>query len=571
MTDLTIVTGIWDLGRDGAGDGFQRSFAFYKERFAELLEADVPMVVFGDDALRELVLEHRGTRPTDFRVRPASHFRDRFDFFDLVQQIRRDPAWLAQAAWLPHSTQATLPLYNPMVMSKMFMLHDASIWNPFGTRHWAWIDGGITNTVHPGYFVHDRVLSKVEQFLERFFFISFPYTGASEIHGFGRGAMQTYCGVDPQFVCRGGFFGGHIDCLAEVNAHYYELLSSTLHAGQMGTEESVFTIMAYEEPGLYDRYALRDEHAGVISHFFEHVKGAPAVAPRAAPATGVRAPGQPRRRAQPPDIATKTVAGYVVTFNAPDQLEAVLASWTAEFRFDQLYVLDNSTDACARQDNRQITQRFGALELSHPKGNAGVCGARQFVAEHFDATECDYCVYIEDDMLLDAAADGEVCRNGLRRSVPNLRELLLKIMTLEEYDFLKLSFTEFFGDNKTQFAWYNVPQDVRSRQWPEKPHLPARGQDPFAPQTTFHRIGTVDGVSYIDGEVYYCNWPHIVSRQGNRKMFLDTVFAHPYEQTWMSFMYQLTIRGALRPAVLLASPVTHNRFHHYPAELRREN
>ena len=40
--------------------------------------------------------------------------------------------------------------YNPMVMSKMFMLNDASIWNPFGTEYFAWLDGGITNTVHEG-------------------------------------------------------------------------------------------------------------------------------------------------------------------------------------------------------------------------------------------------------------------------------------------------------------------------------------------------------------------------------------------------------------------------------------
>jgi hypothetical protein len=54
-------------------------------------------------------------------------------------------------------------------------------------------------------------------------------------------------------------------------------------------------------------------------------------------------------------------------------------------------------------------------------------------------------------------------------------------------------------------------------------------------------------------------------------MFLDTVWEHPFEQTWMSHMYQLTIRGELFPAVLLASVVKHDRFHHYPAEHRREN
>ncbi|HVX40726.1 MAG TPA: WlaTC/HtrL family glycosyltransferase [Gemmatimonadaceae bacterium] len=568
MSDLTVVTGIWDLGRDRAGPGFERSFEHYKSKFAELAAADVPMVIFGDESLRAFVGEVRGKRPTDFRARPTSHFAEHFDFHDRVQEIRRDPAWLGQAGWLPDSPQASLALYNPMVMSKMFMLHDASIWNPFGTKHWAWIDGAITNTVHPGYFTHDRVFARVEPLLEKFLFVTFPYHGGNEIHGFDRRGMRAFCGVDPQYVCRGGFFGGHIDCLSDVNAHYYELLGASLHEGYMGTEESVFTIMAHEEPALYDRHALQPEHSGLLQHFFEHVKGLP---DQSRMADRARRSDTRRRGAAAPETSGKSVAGYVVTFNAPDQLSAVLESWTTQFAFDQLYILDNSTDDHARCENARIARHYGAAELKHPKGNCGVCGARQYVAEHFDTTDHHYCVYIEDDMFLNGAAQDGVCRNGMRLSAPNVRDLLLKIMIREDYDFIKLSFTEFFGDNKTQFSWYNVPQPVRQRWWPEKPDAPVGGLDPDAPSTLFGTIGTVDGVSYIDGEVYYCNWPHIVSKAGNKRMFLDTVFANPYEQTWMSHMYQLTVQGKLRPAVLLASLVTHNRFHHYEADARREN
>ncbi len=570
MTDLTIVTGIWDLGRELAGSGFERSFDHYRTRFAQLLATDVPMVVFGDPALRDFVLEARGDRLTDFRERPASHFRERFDFYSRVQTIRQDPAWLAQASWLPASPQASLELYNPMVMSKMFMLNDATIWNPFESTHLAWLDGGITNTVHAGYFTHDHVLSKVSQLLDRFFFVSFPYEGGGEVHGFARSGMRQYCREDSTFVCRGGFFGGHRDCIAEANRHYYEVLSGSLHEGYMGTEESIFTIMAYEEPDLYDRYALRDEHGGMLAHFFEHVKSLPDVA-TSAPAVVPAVPRGLRGRASTRDIAGKTIAGYVVTFNAPDQLTAMLDSWTKGLPFDRLFILDNSTDEAAREANRAIAERLGAELLYHPKGNGGICGGRQFVAEHFDGSSFDYCVFLEDDMFLNGSDKTGLCRNGFRLHVPELRRTLLTIMTLEEFDFLKLSFSEFFGDNRTQFAWYNVPDHVRRKFWPEKTKLPVRGLDPNAPLTHFDRIGMVDGVAYIDGEIYYCNWPQIVSREGNRRMFLDTKWEHPYEQTWMSHMFQLTAKGELRPALLLASVVTHDRFTHYASELRREN
>jgi hypothetical protein len=54
-------------------------------------------------------------------------------------------------------------------------------------------------------------------------------------------------------------------------------------------------------------------------------------------------------------------------------------------------------------------------------------------------------------------------------------------------------------------------------------------------------------------------------------MFLETKWAHPYEQTWMSHMFQLSLSDKLKGAVLLASPINHNRFDHYGAGLRKES
>jgi hypothetical protein len=81
----------------------------------------------------------------------------------------------------------------------------------------------------------------------------------------------------------------------------------------------------------------------------------------------------------------------------------------------------------------------------------------------------------------------------------------------------------------------------------------------------------MDGLAYIDGEVYYANWPMIVSKAGNQKMFIDTKWGHPFEQTWMSHNFQLVREGKLKPAILLASPIWHDRIKHYSPGERREN
>jgi hypothetical protein len=54
-------------------------------------------------------------------------------------------------------------------------------------------------------------------------------------------------------------------------------------------------------------------------------------------------------------------------------------------------------------------------------------------------------------------------------------------------------------------------------------------------------------------------------------MFLDTTWAHPFEQTWMSFIFQETIKGKINPGLLLMTPTEHDRFDFYPRELRKES
>ena len=54
-------------------------------------------------------------------------------------------------------------------------------------------------------------------------------------------------------------------------------------------------------------------------------------------------------------------------------------------------------------------------------------------------------------------------------------------------------------------------------------------------------------------------------------MFLDTTWAHPFEQTWMSQMYQLVKKDELYPGLLLMTPTEHDRFEHYNRELRKES
>jgi len=233
------------------------------------------------------------------------------------------------------------------------------------------------------------------------------------------------------------------------------------------------------------------------------------------------------------------------------------------------FLLDNSSDLSTTEEYSLICEEFGFEHIK--KDNLGICGGRQWIAEHFqNETNLDYYLFFEDDMFF-YPNEGKVCRNGFNRYVPNLYSKSLEIIKKENFDFLKLNYSEFYGDNGTQWSWYNVPQHVRTEFWPDKPRLPEIGLDPNAPKTQFNAVLSHKGVPYAKGEIYYSNWPQIVSRPGNQKMFLDTTWAHVFEQTWMSHMYQLLKKGELNPGLLLLTPTEHDRFDHYSRDLRKES
>lgn len=560
--DVTIVTGLWDMGRDSLQNGFSRSYEHYKEKFALLLNNKAKMLIYVSKQDEEFVWKYRSKENTSVRVMELDEFRTWFNFFDKVQEIRNKPEWYNQAVWLKDSPQAKLEFYNPVVMSKMFLLNNATLFNPFKTKNFFWIDAGITNTVHPGYFTHDNVFSKLPYLtdkLDKFIFLRYPYEGGLEIHGFGREALTKFSAAKSvNYVCRGGFFGGDKNSINSINSLYYQVLDNTINENHMGTEESLFTILSHRHPELIHTFPIG--HDGLVWPFFEMLKDVEGYVK-----------SLPAKRKTYKTVKTNV---YVLGFNSPEQFKLLCESFKTSdpefFSMTNKILLNNSTNKDTFEEYDKLCEEYGFEEIH--SDNIGICGGRQFVAEHFDASDADYYMFFEDDMLIkDETFKDKVCKNGMRGYIHNLYQSIVNIMIKEEFDFLKLSFSEFYGDNGMQWAWYNVPQNIRSEIWPDYDKLPDAGFDPNAPRTKFNEIKSLNGVSYINGQIYYSNWPMIVSREGNRKMFLETKWAKPYEQTWMSHMFQETLKGNLNPAVLLASPINHNRISHYKAEERREN
>lgn len=540
--NLTLVTGLFDIDRGNLADGFKRDFDHYLQCFERLLAVDMPMVIFCPPELNEFVNQRRDPEKTRIIKKSLDDIKN-FPFFDQVQRIRNDETWLNRSGWIRESPQAKLELYNPLVMSKQFFLNDATIFNFFNTKYFMWIDAGISNTIgNPvDYFHSENFERKITSKLNRMTYICFPYDGDVEVHGFEKGRFDSIAGEKTERVARGGMFGGPTHAINEINAIYYQLLNETLNAGYMGTEESIFTLITYRNPELCNIEWI--EGNGIISKFLNDVKSE-----------------------DMPEPTEERLALYVLTFNLPEQFnlwaESLLEAFPEEYNKCKKYVINNSTDPKVDARYQELFEEHGFEEFKF--NNIGICGGRYFAAQHFAESGHEFMVFFEDDMLLHTDPNGR-CKSGFTTYHDDLFEKCIDIMINENLDYLKLCFTEFYGDNHENWAWYNVPKHKKEEYFPQKED----GSNPRS--TVIHHTDSFKGLPYAVGEYHYCNWPLLFNKEGNQKVFLDTHFEHKYEQTWMSHVMNLIREGKVKSGCLLASVINHQRKYHYNGKERKEN
>ena len=538
---LTLVTGLWNIGRGELSEGWSRSYQHYLDKFNQLLDTPNNMIIFGDKELQEFVFKKRNNENTQFILRDLSWFTNN-EFYDKIQKIITNPNWYNQTGWLVDSTQAKLEMYNPLVMSKVFLLNDARILDQFNSEYMFWIDAGLTNTVHPGYFTSDKVLDKLPKYINKFSFICFPYEANTEIHGFEYNKLNDFAGDKVNKVARGGVFGGPKHTISDINSIYYGLLSSTLNGGYMGTEESIFSIMCYKHSDIIDYFDINGD--GMLWKFFEDLKNDQLVVKSERPKEVVIN-----------NLDTNKVGLYVITFNSPNQFETLIKSmldYDSDFiTKTKKFLLDNSTDLSTTPRYIELCEEYGFEHIK--KDNLGITRGRVFIAEHFDNTDLSYYYFYEDDMGFYNGKD-LTCKNGFIRKVDKLYSKTLEIIKKENFDYIKLNFTEFFGSHDKQWSWYNVSQEFRQKHWTNNPKLPTQGLDPNSPNLEFKHIKSHKGLPYVSGEIFLSNWPILMTKDGNYKCYIKTKFDWPHEQTIMSYVYQETVKGNINPGLLLSTP-----------------
>jgi hypothetical protein len=227
----------------------------------------------------------------------------------------------------------------------------------------------------------------------------------------------------------------------------------------------------------------------------------------------------------------------VLTHNSPRQLQAFvdrLELRAPEFLVRSLVLILNQSDIATLQPEYDtICAEYHLEQIC--RINRGASGGRFVAAELFHDSDADALFFFEDDMLL-WNEPGARCRFGFPNHVSGLFDKAVRILESEKLDYLKLCFHELYADHSRNH--YD--------------NTPAR----------FDKLGSIDEeIGYFVGEVYYSNWPMLITQSGSRKLFFPPAVT---EGEIVNRAFRLHTQGKITTGVLAAFPICHTRIEDRP-------
>lgn len=534
----TLVTAIFSLGARDLPPASRVDAEEQRRQWTAVLAIDLPMAVYTDAAHGALVRKLRGDRPTRVHIVDPDQLA-RQEIFAAVERIRTDPAWLAQASWLPGSVHATSPTSLPLALTKPLWLYQQAKANPFGSSHLYWIDPAACGAVRDELLRPD-VLGRLARRHRRFLLLCAPHEAGPEVHGFEAQALARLAGVErTHWVAHGAFFGGTPQAIEAQASRYSHHLEQTLDQGLLGTEASLLTLQSYADAEHVDLQFTSGDQP--LQAFFAHAHA-----------------GWPGDIAGARALLPQLAETWVLSFHAPEQLARLLASMEATepalLRTGRRVLIDNSIQPTYFPAYDALCARYGFECIR--EGNRGMNGARMRAAELFHRSGRHAMVWFEDDMLLVPESPARTCENGFTRHVHGLASAALGILQRECADYVKLSFSEESRAHHTQDIWWHLEPEVRKHYFPDD-------QEP--PALSVSATRSLAGVGYAVGEPAYSNWPHLITRRATQKIFHEERADPCREMYWAARSFEMLRQGRLRAAVLLASPVEHLRTQHYPS------
>ena len=231
MKLITLVTGFWNFACDDL------SQIMYKKNFKQLLKCDANLCIYTDKSNEEFIWKYRNETNTKIFFKELSDFKTWFEFFPLIKKIKTNAGWQDQS----------IEMYNLIMLSKMFLLHDIKIINPFNSCHFFWINANITENIDKEHIRNHAILDNLlyySEYQNKFIILS---RENKITNGIDQDKLAKYYSIEHiEYICNGILFGGKDCFITQVNNLYYNYLNQTLNNNLLGSGECLLTIISHK-------------------------------------------------------------------------------------------------------------------------------------------------------------------------------------------------------------------------------------------------------------------------------------------------------------------------------------
>lgn len=260
MGSATIVTALFDIGREKFGDG--RSTDQYLSWFEKTLELKSRMVIYTEEKFRSFIEERRDPKHTKIKIQNLEEI-PMYKHREKIGQILRDPGYLSKIKDNSR-IECRLDLYNVIQYSKFGWLQE-EIKEGSNSDFYFWMDAGCSR------FFSDADLSQGWPNLKKIDPDKFIIQGNIN-------TSQIYPSMDIEkykwdnnCILVGTLFGGKGDVVSIVSDLTIKILEEEMIGkGMVNNEQIALAILFKRNPELFSSYInLNGEHLPLFSHLIK--------------------------------------------------------------------------------------------------------------------------------------------------------------------------------------------------------------------------------------------------------------------------------------------------------------
>ncbi len=237
MSSCTLVTALFDIGRDGLALCERRTIGEYLSFMQLILSFQTPIVAYLGPELVQQVRKLRGDRPLEVRS-VATEELTSYPHYQRIDALRREPRRR------PERPERQLPLYNVVTFKKIDWLEEVARENPFQTNTFLWLDAGYGHGRARPLSYKGRCWPEQTKGLED------GRLHILQVHPIPRLSEQVLYDDHRPFLAT-GCFGGTPESIGRVRHSYHRHLERTLAAGLMDDDQAVMGSVFLQNPSWF--------------------------------------------------------------------------------------------------------------------------------------------------------------------------------------------------------------------------------------------------------------------------------------------------------------------------------